>query len=264
MQVLGDDGVRIDVRVDGNANAPVVLLAGFPLTRDVWDHQARALANAHRVVRPDLRGVGATTVTDGPYLMESLAADVAAVLDALAIERAAIVGHSMGGYVALAFARMFAERVSEMVLVCSRLAADSPEQMRAREELAQRVERDRSNDAILDAYLPRLIAPANAAQQPQIAENVQKMAKNIDPFAAAALLRGMALRDDAHDIAPDLDFAVLMIAGGADAVVPLEETRADAACFPRGQVAVCQASGHLPMLEQPALLTGRLLAFLSE
>ena len=97
-----------------------------------------------RVVRPNLRGTVKSERVDGPYLMERLAADVAAVLDALGIERAAVAGHSLGGYVAMAFARMFAERVSRIALICSRLAADTPEQAAARRDLADRVERENS------------------------------------------------------------------------------------------------------------------------
>ena len=63
---------------------------------------------------PILRGAGNSSAPEGPYLMESLAADVALLLDSLGIERASLVGHSMGGYVALAFARMFTERVARL------------------------------------------------------------------------------------------------------------------------------------------------------
>ncbi|HLI95248.1 MAG TPA: alpha/beta fold hydrolase, partial [Candidatus Baltobacteraceae bacterium] len=91
---------------------PIVLIHGFPVTRDVWDAQAARLASRMRVIRPDLRGMGRSSVPDGPYLMETLAGDVAAVLDALGIDRACIVGHSLGGYVAMAFCRMYSERVT--------------------------------------------------------------------------------------------------------------------------------------------------------
>src|SRR5690242_21925192 len=122
MRVPADDAT-IDVLTEGSGD-PIVLIHGFPLTREVWDAQAAQLAQRSRVIRPDLRGMGASSVPEGPYLMETLAGDVAAVLDALGMERASIVGHSMGGYVAMAFCRMYAERVTRLALVCSRLAAD--------------------------------------------------------------------------------------------------------------------------------------------
>src|SRR6185437_12608597 len=135
MQVFTDDGTRVDVRIDGESGAPIVLIAGFPLTREIWNAQADSLSRTHRVIRPELRGVGNSSVPHGPYLMEVLASDVAIALDALGIERTAIAGHSLGGYVALAFARMFSERVTHLALVCSRLAADAPQRAAARAAL---------------------------------------------------------------------------------------------------------------------------------
>ena len=168
MQVFADDGARVDVRVDGSNDAAVVLIAGFPLTREIWDAQSDALSQRYRVVRPNLRGTVRSGSADGPYLMERLAADVAAALDALGIERAAIAGHSLGGYVAMAFARMFAERVSHVALVCSRLRADAPEQAAARRELADRVEREDSVQPVIDAYVPRLFAPQTLRERPDL------------------------------------------------------------------------------------------------
>lgn len=264
MQVFADDGGRVDVTVDGSNGTAIVLIAGFPLTREIWNEQSATLSQRYRVVRPNLRGTMRTANADGPYLMERLAADVATALDALGIERAAIAGHSLGGYVALAFARMFAERVSHIALVCSRLAADTPEQAAARRELANRLERDDSMQPAIDAYVPRFFSADTARTRADLVERVRELAEQISPSGAAALLRGMALRSSAEDIAPDLEVPALVVAGGSDAVVTVEEARTIAGAFPNGRLAVCEDSGHLPMLEEPAALTAALAAWLSE
>ena len=137
--IVSVDDARLDIDDRGTGDA-IVLLHGFVLTRDIWNAQADALSKTHRVVLPDLRGMGRSTASHGPYLMESLAGDIAAALDALGIERASIVGHSLGGYVALAFARMYVERVERLALVGARLGEDAPERARFREELADRIE----------------------------------------------------------------------------------------------------------------------------
>lgn len=264
MQVLADDGALVDVRVDGSSGAAIVLIAGFPLTREIWETQSALLSQRARVVRPNLRGTGETDVPEGPYLMERLAADVAASLDALGVERAAIAGHSLGGYVAMAFARMFTERVTHLALICSRLAADTPDQAAARRDLADRIERESSMNAAVEAYAPRLTAPNTAEERPDVVARVRTIAASIAPLGAAALLRGMAMRSSSYDIAPELGIPVLVVAGGRDVNIPIEEARANAGAFQRGHLVLCDRSGHVPMLEQPEALDAALTAWLNE
>lgn len=253
MRVRVDDA-EIDVETSGKGEA-IVLIAGFPLTREIWDRQAAQLAEHHLVIRPDLRGIGASSVPDGPYLMETLAGDIAAVLDALGIERAAIAGHSLGGYVAMAFCRMYSERVSKLALVCSRLAADSPEKARDRESLADRAEAADSIVPVIDAYIPNLFAQRTAAERPELIERARQIARGIDPKGAAAMLRGMAQRVDSWDIAEDLEMPVLIAAGEDDRIVPLTEAEEMRAAFPRAGLRVIARSGHLPMLESAQALS---------
>jgi 3-oxoadipate enol-lactonase len=264
MQVFADDGTRVDVCIEGSGGIPIVLIAGFPVTREIWNAQAKTLGASHRAIRPELRGIGKSSVPDGPYLMERLASDVAAVLDALGIERAAFAGHSMGGYVSLAFARMFSERVTHLALVCSRLADDTPEQAQARRNVADQIEREGSMQGAIDAYVPRLTAPQTAAERPELVARVVELAASIEPNGAAAMLRGMAMRCAADDLAPDLDIPVMVIAGGRDVVISLQEANAVARAFPRGRLIVCEKSGHLPMLEEPEKVSDALAALISE
>ena len=254
------DGAVLDVASDGSGDA-IVLLHGFPLTREIWNLQWPELAKTHRVIRPDLRGMGRSNAPDGPYLMETLAGDLAAILDAMAIDRATIVGHSLGGFVALAFARMYTERVARLALVCSRLAADSPEIAGFRNDLADRLERENSIEPALENYLPKLISDATSTENPDVEELARTIARTNSPHGAAEMLRGMAQRSDSYDIAADLAMPVLIVAGGADKVVPLKEAQTMRAAFPAARLEVMERSGHLPMLEEPAALTQALAKF---
>jgi pimeloyl-ACP methyl ester carboxylesterase len=261
MRVPADDAT-IDVVTDGSGD-PIVLIHGFPLTRAVWDAQAAQLALHARVIRPDLRGMGASSVPDGPYLMETLAGDIAAVLDALGIDRATIVGHSLGGYVAMAFCRMYTERVTRLALVCSRLAADAPQAARAREDLADRAEAQDRIDVIVDAYLPRLFAPSTLVDRSPSVDAARAIARENSAKGAAAMLRGMAQRVDAYDIAEELNMPVLIAAGAADQVVSLAEAEKMRRAFPAAQVRALGRSGHLPMLEEPEALSDLLCDFVT-
>jgi pimeloyl-ACP methyl ester carboxylesterase len=106
-------------------------------------------------------------------------------------------------------------------------------------------------EPVLEAFEPRLFAPETFESRREIVESVRTIARGNDPRGAAAMLRGMAMRDDAGDIAPDLDVPVLVLAGAMDAVVSVGELRADAAAFPHGRFVLCERSGHMPMLEEP-------------
>ena len=259
MRVAADD-TTIDVLTEGSGD-PIVLIHGFPLTREVWDAQAAQLAAHARVIRPDLRGMGRSSVPEGPYLMETLAGDIAAVLDAMGIDRAAIAGHSMGGYVAMAFCRMYSERVTKLALVCSRLSADTAEAARSRNDLADRAEREDRADAIVDNYVPRLFSPSLLENRSPIVNRAREIARQNSVKGMAAMLRGMAQRVDAYDIAGDLEMPVLVVAGAADQVVGLPEAEGVRRAFPHAELRVLGRSGHLPMLEEPEALGELLVKF---
>jgi pimeloyl-ACP methyl ester carboxylesterase len=248
------DGAAIDVLDEGRGPA-VVLLHGFPLAKEIWDAQAAALSRAARVVRPDLRGLGRSAVTPGPVLMQTLAADVAGVLDALGIERAAVVGHSLGTYVAFSFYRLFAERVTAIGLVCGRPDADDAATRERREALASRAESE-GIGPVADFYLPRLFAPA-AYGSSDAPERVAAMCAATDPRGAAAVLRGMGLRSSSEDILGEIDVPVRVVAGADDGLIPIAVQRSMAAAIPGAAFDVV-AGGHMPMLEAPAALTAAL------
>jgi len=254
------DGAELDVVTDGNGDA-IVLIHGFPLTREIWNVQASQLAQTHRMILPDLRGMGRSNASDGPYLMETLAGDLAAILDAMAIDRATIIGHSLGGFVALAFARMYTERVARLALVCSRLGADSPEIAGFRNDLADRLERENSIEPAVENYIPKLFSDESLQKKSGAVERARAIVRSNSPRGAAAMLRGMAQRVESYDIASDLAMPVLIVAGAGDKVVPPAEAEAMRAAFPAARLALMKNSGHLPMLEEPEALAAELAAF---
>jgi 3-oxoadipate enol-lactonase len=270
MPVVTIDGRRIAYDDSGGPGTPVVLLHGFPLDRAVWDEQMPALAAA-RVIRVDLRGCGESEPSDGPALMEVLAADVAGVLDALQVERAALAGHSIGGYVALAFFRMFAERVSGLALVASHVAEDAganphaaPAQRElaaARDAQARRLETEDRMDAAIESYLPRYFAPRVYRERPDLVERARAMMARQDPGGCAQLVRGMQQRLDSHDLLEDIDVPALVIAGGADSYLDAHTLRETASAIRGAQFVLLEDVGHLPQWEAPERTADALAAF---
>ncbi len=258
------DGRRIGYDDSGGSGVPMVLLHGFPLDRTVWDEQRVALAPA-RVVRIDLRGCGESEPSDGPALMEALAGDVAGVLDVLGIERAAIAGHSIGGYVALAFFRMYAERVAGLALVASHVAADAgrtnggSDEQRAlaggRDALSKQLESDGTMDAAIESYLPRYFAPHVYRNRPDLVERARAVMARQDPRGNAQLIRGMKERVAGDDLLEDLRVPALVIAGAEDHYLKAETLRETAARIAGATFVELPAVGHLPMYEAPEQTT---------
>jgi len=248
------DGVKIAYDDTGSGPA-IVLIHGFPLDRSIWNPQRDALAPRARVVRPDLRGAGESARgADGPALMEALAGDLAGLLDALAIERAIVVGHSIGSYVAFAFFRMYAERVAGFGLVAGHPAADTPALLPGRDTLAAQLEAGDIAPAI-DAYLPRYLDPAST---PALRESVRDIMARQDARGAAALVRGMKERVASYDLLEDIAVPATIVAGASDDWIAPDALRAAAAAIPDCEFVVLDGVGHLPMLEAPDAVSAAL------
>src|ERR1700733_6876518 len=268
--ILTIDGRRIGYDDSGGSGVPLVLLHGFPLDRTVWDEQLGALAGT-RVIRIDLRGCGESEPDSGPALMESLAGDVAGVLDALHAERAALVGHSIGGYVALGFFRMYAERVAGLALVASHVAEDAghnpgadPAQRElaaSRDALAVRLELDGTMDAAVESYLPRYFAPHVYRDRPDLVERARALMQKQNPPGCAQLVRGMKERLDSHDLLEDIAVPALVIAGGADSYLKPETLRATAAAIRGAEFVLLENVGPLPPWEAPDSTADALASF---
>jgi len=242
-------GIRIAYDDDGGGSLPVVLLHGFPFNRSMWREQSAALAGDYRVITPDLRGHGETTVTDEPATMEEMADDLASLLDELNINRAIVGGLSMGGYVTLAFCRKYPERVSGVVLADTRATPDNEEGRRTREETARRALAE-GMGPIADAMTPKLLAPATLERRPETVARVREMILGTEPRGAAAALRGMALRRDQTDLLPRLQVPALVIVGGEDSLTPPSDAEAMHGLMTDSRLVTLEGAGHASNLER--------------
>jgi pimeloyl-ACP methyl ester carboxylesterase len=259
MRLRTEDDATFDLIEEGHGTT-LVLIHPFPFSKEIWNRVASSLASHARILRFDLRGCGQSSAPPGPYLMETLAGDLADILNARSIDQAVIVGNSIGVIVALAFYRMFAERVLGMALICGRAKADDPQTARARGVLADAIERE-GTDPLVEAYLPRIFSPSVYQNRPDLVADARERIERNTPQGAAALLRGMALRLDASDLLDDIDVPTRVIAGRQDSLVPAEELR-NLSQNIRGSRFDLLECGHLPPLEAPEALTPPLLELL--
>ncbi len=256
MPLVNEIGIAYD---DAGSGPAVVLLHGYPFNRSLWRDQTEVLKHQNRVITPDLRGHGESRT--GAATMEAMARDVGALMDHLKIGRATIGGLSMGGYVALAFHRLFSSRVRALVLADTRAQGDSEENRKTRAVMAEKALSE-GMEGIADAMLPKLFAPETVAQRPEIVKRVREMMVQTPPEGAAAALAGMAERRDQRPFLARIAVPTLIIVGRQDAITPLEDSEAMQNAIGGSELKVLEGAGHVSNLERPEEFNEALLKFL--
>jgi pimeloyl-ACP methyl ester carboxylesterase len=256
-------GASLAVHTAG-AGRPLVLLHGFPLDHRMWEAQA-ALADHFRLVAPDLRGFGGSPGTVASSV-EQLADDVADLLGALHVTTPAVIcGLSMGGYVAQHVAVRHPERVAALVLVDTKLEADTPEARAARDDLAAKVGR-LGQGILADAMIPRLLADSPAARGlPHRAATEAALRRMIleQPVPAIqAALAALGARPDMTDALRHVRVPTLLVVGAEDAITPPECLERAESLMPCARLLVVPQAGHMTPLEQPAVFNAAVLEFL--
>ena len=248
---------------------PVVLLHAFPLDHDMWQ-RVLPLADHLRLIIPDLRGfgrsAGAAADPPAPLSIAQLADDVAGLLEALHVsEPAVIVGVSMGGYVAQHLAVRHPERVSRLVLVDTKFAADTPEARAGRADLAAKVGR-LGQQVLAEAMVPNLLAASAAAtSRPERADTERLLEEIIARQSVAtiqAALAALGERPDMTEAMRQCDKPVLLVCGAEDTLTPPAVMEAMEQALPAGQLLVVPEAGHLVPLEAPEIFSAAILSFL--
>jgi len=250
------DGLPIAYDVRGQGKVAVVLLHCWACDRSFWKEQVEPLSRRWRVVTVDLGGHGASGADRARFTVASLGADVEAVVRALKLERVVLVGHSMGGSVALDAARRMPGRVAGIVVVDSLHDVETKAPREAVEKMAALYEEDFRGT--MSSMVPRMFPP-NA--DPAVVEFVVSRASATRPGPALALLRDY----------PDLDLARWM----EDAKVPVRALQSGPPMSPPTRMgnnrkhgnydaSFLDGVGHYPMLERPVEFNRRLEAAVAE
>ena len=244
---------------------PLVLLHGFPLDHTMWRSQIEALSGVCRVIAPDLRGFGQSTLAAGDeeqgVEMRCYAADVLAVLNDLGISEPAILcGFSMGGYVLWQVVRAYPNRIRAIVLCDTKAAADTDETRSARLSGAEEVLRIGAGP-LAEKMLPKLLAPRTLAERPELVNEIDTMIRRTSPAAIAAAGRGMANRPDVRGELPRIQLPALAIVGAEDAISPPEEMRQMVTALPRAEFVEVSAAGHMSPMENSSAVNEALTRF---
>jgi pimeloyl-ACP methyl ester carboxylesterase len=240
------NGIRIAYTDEGEGT-PLLFVHGFPLNRATWSKQVAFFKANYRVVAPDLRGLGESASGPGPVSMSRFAEDLHALMQRLSTGPVVLVGHSMGGYVALAFATAYPNALRGLVLVGTKAGKDAPEVAAARRATAEKVRTD-GVSTVVDAMAPKMLSASN--EDPAMAASVHGFMASSKPDGVMGALWGMADRPDASARLGQIRVPTLVITGADDTVIPPSESAVLAGSIPGAQLRVIPQAGHLVAFER--------------
>lgn len=243
---------------DHGKGTAIVLLHGFLENRGMWDYYVSELSKKNRVITIDLLGHGQTESLGYIHSMEDNADVVHSILSELRIRKALLAGHSMGGYVALAFADLYPDTVKGIVLINSTSRADSDERKINRDRAIKAVKQNYSNFVRL--AIANLFSEDNRERLASEIEIVKQEALKTPLQGIVATLEGMKTRKDREVILHFAPFPILLVLGKKDPVLnyeesmeQLENTSVKLFSFP---------DGHMSPIENRDALLEHLIAFI--
>ena len=249
MPRIPSDDAEIFYDVTGEG-PPVVLLHPFPIHHEFWDPVARMLSSRYRLVVPDLRGHGESSLGNGPATMQKHAADIARVMDATGVDRAPLIGVSIGGYAIFEFWRRFRDRVSSLVLCNTKAQADTPEARAVRLQVADDI-LQRGTEQFFEGMAQKLMGETTRRSRPDLVEGALRMMRKMSAENVAGVQRGMADRPDSVPTLKTITVPTLIITSDEDMMTGLPEAELMKQHIPGSQMKVIAKAGHYSPWERP-------------
>jgi 3-oxoadipate enol-lactonase len=250
-RVLSVNGVNLSYCDVGDGRRTVLLIHGHPFNRTMWQPQVESLQATYRVIVPDLRGYGKSSLPEGCHetRLETFAADNLALMDTLGARKFVLGGLSMGGQIVLEMFRQAPDRIEALLLSDTFAGLDTPERKQLRFTTADRLERE-GMEGYAHKELTKMITPANAEQLSDVAAHVMKMMTTTPSSGAAAALRGRALRDDYLPMLREIRVPTLIVVGREDVYTPVALAEQLREGITGSQLAVIEGAGHMPNIER--------------
>lgn len=250
---------KLSYRVKGKGEA-IVLLHGFGEDGAIWKNQFDAFEGFCLMV-PDLPGSGGSELIED-MSMEGMAASILAILNAETISHCILIGHSMGGYVTLAFVEKYEAMVKGFGLFHSSAYADSEEKKETRRKGISFINKNGAA-AFLRTSTPNLYSPATKKNKDMLIEAHLQTAANFSDAALINYYEAMINRPDRTSVLKNSRVPVLCVLGREDTAVPLKDGLKQSALPSQAHVFILENSGHMGMVEEPRVATECVTSFVS-
>jgi len=259
---LIEKDLSLHYNIYGSDGRTVVLLHGFGEDSRIWAGMVEKLQQHYRLIVPDLRGSGRSTGNMENLSIDTLAADVELMLAKENITSCFMIGHSMGGYITLAYAEKFPGRLEGLGLFHSTAFADSAEKKETRKKNTDFIRKHGSAKFIAQAN-PNLFSGQFKEKYPEIVKEFTTRYSDISAVSLIAYTDAMMNRPDRTEVLKNFPKPVLLIIGEHDAAIPLEQSLKLCQIADFSYIYIATQSGHMGMLEEPQFCLKAIQDFLT-
>jgi pimeloyl-ACP methyl ester carboxylesterase len=245
---------------ESGSGTPLVLLHAFPFDARMWQGQSAELRSSHRVILPDLPGFGSSAPSRA-FTIESAADEVHTLLSGINALPCVLGGLSMGGYIAMAFARKYPQDLKSLILLDTKAPPDDEKARDGRNTMID-LARASGTKAVVDQMLPKLVAPGVLKTRPQIDLQLRQIAESQPAETIVHALAALRDRPDALPGLAKIAVPTLIIVGDGDQVTPPSAAEQMQLAIPGSSLAVIRGAGHMSAVEQPGQVNQAIRRFL--
>lgn len=235
---------------------PVILIHGFPMNHLVWKDFAPGLSSNFTVYTPDLPGFGQSKILRSPFSIDDIADKLLEWMERTQIKKSVLIGHSLGGYVALSMIEKRPDLFMGLGLFHSTALADSAEKKDSRTKVVEFVEK---NGAL--AFTSNFIGPLFADPTHPAISFVKEIASQSSAEAVVGFTQAMRDRPNREAVLKDFRKPILFIAGGKDLGIPVETVKQQALLCQYPDLHILSTIAHMGMFEQPSEIMGIIIDF---
>ncbi|HTN45970.1 MAG TPA: alpha/beta hydrolase [Flavipsychrobacter sp.] len=257
--ISSPDFPRISYSKQGNGEV-LMLLHGFPENHELWKPVLPTLSQKYTVISPDLPGSGNSTLDQENITIEEMAEAVIAIVKAEKIEKMVLAGHSMGGYISLAFAEKYPSYLKGLSLIHSTATSDDEEKKTKRQKSVALI-RKGGKEAFIREMVPNLFAERFRKENKAIIATQTERGMMLSENSMIAFYNAMMNRTDRTAILRNANYPIQMIIGKEEKLAPMDVLIGQAAMADISFISVFEDSLHMSMIEQPDRLASDLINF---
>jgi len=254
-------GKKISYSIKGNGE-PLVFLHGYLEYKEIWKEFTKYFENKYTILCIDLPGHGKSDTISPLVSMKEIARITKLIINTNSLEKVILIGHSMGGYISLAFANLFPEKLSGLILFSSSALNDSTEKKIARNRDINLIE-DGKKDLVINNNIPNMFANRNINTFSSTIEHIKEIAKNMSNESIISALKGMKDRINHSKLLQESDFPKLFIAGKYDKLIQIDISKQQTQNCKNLKFEILESSGHMGYIEEEEKSAKIILDFIS-